>query len=260
MPFVTVENARLYYRLEGNQGLPVLILSSSIGADNGLWMQQMPQWLQHFQVLRYDTRGHGASDSPRSEYSIELLGSDVVALADSLHVARFGFCGLSLGGMIGQWLGINAPNRLTRLVLANTSPNLSPKSNWDDRRRTVLERGMPAIADEAMSRFFTPETLAQGNPYVSSLRATLLSTDPVGYAGCCSAIRDMDHTEALHKITTPTLVVVGDRDVATPWKGHGEILAREIPDARVVHLPAAHISNVECPREFTAVVTDFLQS
>jgi pimeloyl-ACP methyl ester carboxylesterase len=122
----------------------------------------------------------------------------------------------------------------------------------------VLERGMTAIVDAAMSRFFSPESLAHPNPYVSSIRTTLLATDPVGYAGCCSAIRDMDHIAQLHKIAPPTLVIVGDRDVATPWEGHGEILAQEIPGARVVHLPGAHLSNVEAPHEFTAAVIEFL--
>jgi 3-oxoadipate enol-lactonase len=258
VPFIVVENARLYYRLEGIDGLPVLVLSSSIGADHGLWAQQILGLLEHFQVLRYDTRGHGASDAPRAEYSIEQLGRDVLAIADSLRIQKFAFCGLSLGGMIGQWIGIHAPDRLTALVLVNTSPKLSPKSNWDDRRRAVLEGGMKAIVDTAMGRFFSAETLAQPNPYGSSVRATFLSTDPVGYAGCCSAIRDMDHTGSLHKIAAPTLVIVGDRDVSTPWKGHGEILAREIQGASAIHLPAAHLSNVECPDAFTAVIVEFL--
>ncbi len=259
MPFVVAENARLYYRLEGIDGLPVLVLSSSIGADHGLWAQQMPGLLEHFQVLRYDTRGHGASDAPCAEYSIEQLGRDVLAIADSLRIQKFAFCGLSLGGMTGQWISIHVPARLTALVLANTSPKLSPKSNWDERRRAVLEGGMKAYVDTAMGRFFTSETLAQPNPYVSTVRATFLSTDPVGYAGCCSAIRDMDHTGSLHKVTAPTLVIVGDRDVSTPWEGHGEILARGIQDARAVHLPAAHLSNVECPGAFTAAIVEFLK-
>jgi 3-oxoadipate enol-lactonase len=260
MPFITTtDKTRLYYRLEGGEGLPVLVLSSSIGTDHGLWAQQMPGLLEHFQVLRYDTRGHGASDAPRAEYSIEQLGRDVLTLADTLNIQKFAFCGLSLGGMIGQWLGVNASNRVTSLILANTSPKLSPKSNWDDRRRAVLEGGMNAIIDTAMSRFFSPETLQSGNPYVQSIRATFLATDPVGYAGCCSAIRDMDHTSSLHEITASTLVIAGDRDVATPWEGHGEILIREIPGARAVHLPAAHLANVETPRAFTIALLDFLQ-
>jgi 3-oxoadipate enol-lactonase / 4-carboxymuconolactone decarboxylase len=260
MPFVTVDKTRLYYRLEGNEGRPVVALSSSIGADHGMWDPQMPDLLEHFQVLRYDTRGLGASDAPAGEYSIALLGRDVLALADALKIQKFAFCGLSLGGMIGQWLGANAANRLTGLVLANTSPEVAPKSAWDDRRKKVLESGMSAIVDVAMGRFFSEGTLANGNPYAHSVRAVFLATDPAGYAGCCSAIRDMDHTTSLARITAPTLVIAGDRDVSTPWKGHGEILAREISGSKVLHLPAAHMSSIEAPRAFTTAVIDFLQS
>jgi 3-oxoadipate enol-lactonase/4-carboxymuconolactone decarboxylase len=123
----------------------------------------------------------------------------------------------------------------------------------------VLEGGLAAIVDTMMQRFFSPETLAQGNPYASSIRAVILGTDPAGYAGCCSAIRDMDHTGSLGKIRVPALVIVGDRDVSTPWMGHGEILARDIPGAKVAHLPTAHLSNVERPRSFTAVIYDLLR-
>jgi 3-oxoadipate enol-lactonase / 4-carboxymuconolactone decarboxylase len=259
MPFATVDNTRIFYRLEGNDGQPVLVLSHSIGCDHSLWDQQVPGLLQDFQVLRYDTRGHGASDAPKAEYSIEQLGRDVLGLADWLGISKFAFCGLSLGGMIGQWLGINAPDRITALVLANTSPRVAPKQNWDDRRRMVLEGGMAAIADIVMQRFFSPETLAEGNPYASSIRAVILGTDPAGYAGCCSAIRDMDHTGSLGKIRVPTLVIVGDHDVSTPWIGQGEILARDILGAKVAHLPTAHLSNVERPRSFTAAIYDLLR-
>jgi len=261
MPFLTVGKTRLYYRFEGlleNPDAPVLVLSSSIGADHGMWAPQMPDLLAHFRVVRYDTRGLGASDAPRAEYTMEQLGNDVLALADALKISKFAFCGLSLGGMIGQWLAINAPERLTGLILANTSPRVAPKSNWDDRRRAVLEGGMAAIVDAAMQRFFMPETLAQGDPYASSVRATILATDPVGYAGCCSAIRDMDHTDSLRKIRVPTLVIVSDRDPSTPWEGHGEILAREIPGVRVTRFPTAHLSNVERPRSFTSALFDLL--
>ena len=248
MPFVTIEKTRLYYRLEGVEGRPALVLSHAIGCDHGMWAQQMPDLLDHLQVLRYDTRGHGASDIPRAEYSMELLGRDVLALVDSLKISKFAFCGLSLGGMVGQWLAINAGNRLTRLVLANTSPQLGPKSMWEDRRKLVLEGGMAAIVEPAMGRFFSPETLAQGNPYAHSVRTSFLATDPAGYAGCCSAIRDMDHTALLATINVPTLVIASDHDVSTPWAGHGEILVRSIPGAKAVHLPTAHLSNVERPR------------
>ena len=260
MPFVTVNNTRLFYRLEGSPGKPVLLLSHSIGADHGMWAPQMPDLIPHFQVLRYDTRGHGASDVPPGEYSIEQLAQDAVGLADALRISKFAFCGLSLGGMIGQWLGAHLPDRLTGLILANTSALLAPASNWDTRRKLVLDGGMAAINDMAMQRFFLPETLARADAYAASVRSVLLGTSPVGYAGCCSAIRDMDQRALLKDIRVPTSVIVGDRDVSTPWAGHGEILARDIPGARVLRLPTAHISNIERPHSFTAAIFDLLLS
>ena len=257
MPFATVNNTRLYYKLEGSSKRPVLVLSHSIGTDHGMWAPQMDDLLSLFQVLRYDTRGHGASEVSPGD-SIEQLGRDVLGLVDSLGFGKFAFCGLSLGGMIGQWLGAHVPDRLTGLILANTSPLMTPASNWDARRKLVLEGGMAAVVDIAMQRFFSPETLTRDDPYAASVRTTLLSTDPIGYADCCSAIRDMDHIKILKDIRVPTLVIAGVRDVSTPWTGHGEILAREIADAQAILLPAAHLSNIERPHSFTMAVCEFL--
>lgn len=259
MPFTTVNNTRLFYRLEGQMQRPVLVLSHSIGADHGMWDPQATDLLPHFQILRYDTRGHGASDAPKGDYSVELLGRDVLGLADALGIKRFAFCGLSLGGAIGQWLGIHSADRLTGLILANTSPQFGPRSNWETRIKLISEGGMKAIVDMAMQRFFSAEKLAEGNVYANSVRSVLLGTDPAGYAGCCAALRDVDNREVLQQIRVPTLVIAGDRDVSTPWEGHGEILAREIPGARAVRLPAAHLSNLERPRSFTAALLEFLQ-
>jgi 3-oxoadipate enol-lactonase / 4-carboxymuconolactone decarboxylase len=260
LPFVSVGNTRLFYRLEGSPGKPVLVLSHSIGCDHGMWAPQVGDLLPHFQVLRYDTRGHGASDAPKGEYSIELLGRDAIALVDSLGIGNFAFCGLSMGGAIGQWLAINTPQRLTHLILANTSPYFHPHSNWENRIRMVNEGGMAAIADMAMQRFFSPETLAPGDQYASSIRSVILGTNPVGYLGCCAALRDVDHRKLLPRVKIPTLVIVGDRDVSTPWDGHGEVLAQKICGARVVRLPAAHLSNLSRARSFTTALLDFLQT
>jgi 3-oxoadipate enol-lactonase / 4-carboxymuconolactone decarboxylase len=258
LPFANVNDIRLYYRLEGTPGRPVLVLAHSIGTDHGLWQPQITDLLPHFQVLRYDSRGHGASDSPAGDYTIEMLANDVIALTDSLRIDRFAYCGLSLGGMIGQYLGAHASHRLTALVLANTSPNMSSSTDWEARRVTVLQRGMAAIAEIAIQRCFSVETLERGNPYVNAIKSVLLGTSPEGYTGCCAAIRDMNHADLLHKINLPTLIITGDRDVSTPWAGHGEVLAREIPAARVVRLPAAHLSNIERPHSFTAALLEFL--
>ena len=257
MPFATVDSTRLYYRLEGREDLPVLILSHSLGCDHGLWDVQMPDVLLHFRVLRYDTRGHGASDAPAGDYSIERLGRDALGLADALGIYRFAFCGLSMGGMIGQWLCANASERVSHLILANTSPRTGPEG-MEARRRSVLEGGMPSVMNMVMGRFFSAKTLAHEGPYVATVRRTLAETNPVGYAACCAAIRDMDQTALLSKIHVPVLLIVGDHDASTPWEGHGEILAREIPDVAVVHLPTAHLSNIERPRSFTSAMLDFL--
>lgn len=258
MPFATVQNARMFYRLQGNARQPVLIFSHSIGTDQAMWDQQVADLLPYFHILRYDTRGHGASDVTPGEYSVEMLGRDVLGLADALGISQFAFCGLSLGGAIGQWVAASAPGRVTHLVLANTSPQFLPRVNWETRIATVLKSGMAAIVDMAMQRFFSEETLAKGSPHAASIRSVLLGTDPAGYTRCCAALRDVDHTRLLESIKAPTLVIAGDRDVSTPWSGHGEILAREIPGARTLHLAAAHLSNIERPRSFTTAVLEFL--
>jgi 3-oxoadipate enol-lactonase/4-carboxymuconolactone decarboxylase len=258
LPFATVDNIRLFYRLEGKADAPVLVLSHSIGTDHGMWAPQIDDLLPHFQVLRYDTRGHGASDAPAGEYSVERLGRDVIALADELKISKFAFCGLSLGGAIGQWLALNASDRVSALVLANTSPQFGARTNWETRIRIASEQGMAGLVDIVMPRMFSSETLARGDIYANAVRSVLLGTNPAGYAGCCAALRDVDHTRSLGKIRTPTLVIVGEHDVSTPWAGHGEILAREIPGARASHLAAAHLSNLERPRSFTTALLEFL--
>jgi 3-oxoadipate enol-lactonase/4-carboxymuconolactone decarboxylase len=258
MPFATNNDTRIYYRLEGSSDRPLLILAHSLGADHGMWLPQVPALLDHFQVLRFDIRGHGASDAPAADYSIEQLGRDVLAVAEAAGRKQFAFCGLSLGGMIGQWLAGNAAECVTRLVLANTSPKVADASLFEARRRTVLEQGMTAIADGVMQRFFSARTLGGKLPSVASIRATLLGTNPAGYAGCCAAIRDMDHTALLGHIRVPTLVIAGDHDVSTPWTGHGEVVARSIPGALARRLPAAHLSNLEKPSYFNTALLEFL--
>ncbi|HLZ00465.1 MAG TPA: alpha/beta fold hydrolase, partial [Candidatus Angelobacter sp.] len=222
-----------------------------------MWSQQMPDLLKSFQVLRYDTRGHGASDVPAGDYTIAQLGRDVLGMADALGIRTFSFCGISMGGAIGQWLAVQAPERVNSLVLANSSAQFSSET-LESRRRTVLAGGMQAVAEPVLQRFFSPERLAERDPYIESIRSVVLGTDPAGYAGCCAALRDMNHTPLLAQIHAPTLVIAGDRDFSTPWDGHCDILARNISGAKAIHMPTAHLSNLEQPRTFTAAVLDFL--
>ena len=257
MPLLTIGNTPCYYRLSGGDDRPVLMLSHSLGQDHGMWDAQAADLSAHFRVLRYDIRGHGASGVVPGDYRIEQLGADALALADALGIEGFAFCGLSLGGMIGQWLATHAPDRVTAVVLANTSAR-ADADKMETRRQTVLSAGMAAVADAVMGRFFSARLLADSPPAVAEARRTLLATDPVGYAGCCAAIRDMDQTPALGTIRCPILIISGDLDVSLPWTGHGEVLARGISGATVVHLAAAHLSNIEKPRSFTAALQRFL--
>jgi 3-oxoadipate enol-lactonase/4-carboxymuconolactone decarboxylase len=264
LPFVNVDDCQIYYRLDGgfdpDDNRPVLVLSHSLGLDHGQWDLQVPALLPHFRLVRYDLRGHGASGAPPGDYSIEQLGRDVLAIVDSLQISQFAFCGLSIGGMIGQWLAASAPDRVTHVVLANTTSRLADPGPMEMRRAKVLEGGMAAVEDMVMQRYFSRESLAENPPAVRWARHTHRSTAPVGYAGCCAAIAGMDQTRLLPKIRAATLVINGERDMATPWSGNGEILVASIKGAKVVHLPTAHISNLERPRSFNAALFDFLMS
>lgn len=259
MPLAIAGGIRHFYRLDGNENKPTIVLVHSLGTDHSLWDRQAEDLLPFFRVLRYDVRGHGASDAPAVDYSIAMLAGDTLALTENLGIQQFALCGLSLGGMIGQWLGANAPARLTHLVLANTSARFPAPEVMEARRHAALSTGMSSFVDAALQRGFLPESLAANCPSVASMRRILLATNPVGYAGCCAAIRDMNQLDLLPNIRIPTLVIGGDRDISTPWDGHGDILATRIPGAKSAVLPAAHLSNLEKPRSFSAALLSFLQ-
>src|SRR5262249_29141401 len=162
-------NMRMFYRLEGRAGLPVLVMSHSLGCDMGMWAPQMPRLLERMQVLRYDTRGHGASGVPAGDCTIAELGRDVLGPSGLLNISKFAFCGLCMGGAIGQWLGIHASGPITKLILANPAPRFGTPDLWETRIRAVREGGMQALVDTAMGRFFTPEVLAD-DPYAQSVK------------------------------------------------------------------------------------------
>lgn len=254
---VTGDGCRIAYRLDGREGAPVLLLSNSLGTAMAMWEPQMAVFSGHFRVLRYDSRGHGRSGVPVGGYSIDRLGRDVVELLDGLGIGRVSFCGLSKGGMVGQWLGWRAPERLDRLILANTSACMGPPAGWDERIRTVLAEGMAAMAEPVLQRWFRPAFLDAAPQAVAPVRAMLLATSPAGYAGCCAAIRDMDQRPLLPLIQAQTLVIGGTEDPATPIE-HAERLVHGIPGARLVALDAAHLSNVEQPHAFARAVLEFV--
>lgn len=252
-----IDGCRLAWRMDGPADAPVLVLSNSLGTAMAMWEDQVPALARRFRVLRYDTRGHGASSVMPGDTSLDRLGRDVLGLLDALGIVRAHFCGLSLGGMTGQWLGVHAPDRIDRLVIANSSSFMGPAESWQQRMNTVREQGMAAITQAVLDRWFTPGFVASGAPGLARTHEQLLATAPGGYAACCAAIRDMDLRPVVHLVDRPTLVIAGSQDPATP-PDHAQAIASAIAGARLVSLEAAHLSNIEQPAAFTATLLDFL--
>lgn len=259
MPFAQSEGARIFYEVAGPAGGPPLLLSNSLGTELGMWEPQVPALADRFRVVRYDSRGHGRSEAPAGPYAIGTLGRDALAVLDAAGIARADFCGLSKGGMVGMWLGVNAPDRIGRLALCNTSARIGAPEVWNQRIETVRAGGMAAIVPGVIDRWFTEPFQERAPEAVDRIRAMLLATDPEGYAACCAAVRDMDQADAIRAIRAPTLVIAGRHDEATP-PDHSRLIAERIAAARLVELDAAHLSNIEAEAEFTRALLDFLEA
>jgi 3-oxoadipate enol-lactonase len=256
MPFAEVAELKTNYALTAGES-PVLMLSNSLGTDFSMWDPQMEELQRRFRILRYDTRGHGKSSVPPGDYTIDQLGRDVLGLLDSLRLNRVHFCGLSMGGAIGIWLGIHAPNRLHRLVISNTAARIGTPDGWNARIATVRKDGMTPVAAAVVERWFTPEFRASSPEPVARMQNMLENSPPEGYASCCAAIRDMDQREEIARIKIPTLVIYGGRDPVIPIPD-AEFLAERITGAENLNLPAAHLANIEQAGAFTEAVGNFL--
>jgi 3-oxoadipate enol-lactonase len=257
MSYIDNNGARFYYELEGREDAPVLVLSNSLGTTLDMWAPQMPALLQHFRVLRHDARGHGRTDVTPGPYTIAQLGADVLALMDQLGIARAHFCGLSMGGMIGMWLGTHHAGRLDRLVLCNTAAKIGSPDTWNPRIAKVEAEGMASVADTVLERWFTAGFRQRAPQQVAVVRDMLLNTAPAGYSANCAAVRDMDQRAEVASITVPTLVIAGTHDGSTP-AADGRGVADAIPGARFVELDAAHLSNWEQSEQFTQALVGFL--
>jgi 3-oxoadipate enol-lactonase len=232
------------------------MLSNSLGTDLSMWDAQVPTLARDFRVLRYDTRGHGGSDATPGPYTIERLGRDATGLLDGLGIDAAHFCGLSLGGVVGMWIGVNAPARIARLALCNTAPKIGTPESWNARIDAVRKGGMAAIASTIIERWFTARFRESAPAAAMSAQRTLETISPEGYVACCAAVRDMDLRDEIALIRAPTLVIAGTHDVPTPAADGRQVAAR-IPDARYVELPAAHLSNIEAADAFTAAIAEF---
>ena len=258
MPTIQADGCPIHVEVEGPDRAPVLMLSNSLGTDLHMWDDQVGPFTREFRLGRYDRRGHGKSGVPEGPYTMERLGKDALAILDGLGLDKVHWCGLSMGGMVGMWLGANAPQRIDKLILSNTSPYMGAAPEvWNERIKTALTAGMPALVDATLERWFT-KSFREANPKIMArIRDMVLKTPPKGYAACCEGIRDMDQRESLARIRAPTLIIAGRHDPSTTVEV-AESMQGRIPGATLAVIDAAHIANVERAQEYTATVLKFL--
>jgi 3-oxoadipate enol-lactonase len=235
---------KLHYADDGPRDAPVLLFAGSLGSTLAMWEPQLTL-AGPFRVIRIDHRGHGGSPVPSGPYAMPDLAADVVELLDELELQQVAFCGLSLGGMVGMYLGSEHPHRLTSLTLCCTTPHFADKAPWDERIAAVEAGGTAGIADAVVSRWFTTEWAKVHPDVVTALRNQIADTPDTGYLGCCRAIAAWDHRERLAAVAVPTLVIGGSDDPSTPVDPHALTLVDGIPGARLEVLPGAHLATIE---------------
>lgn len=256
--YVTANGIKMAYRFDGPEDAPVLVLSNSLMSTHRMWDPQMTDFAGKYRVLRYDTRGHGATETTDGAYSIDLLARDAEALIEALDVGPVHFLGLSMGGMIAQRLAVNRPDLVRALVLCDTASEMPTLAMWNDRISTAKREGTEGLLGGTIQRWFTPGFLAGSPAAVGFVEGMIRDTAGPGYIGCASAVRDMSQTDILKDITQPTLVLVGAEDPAcTP--AQAMVLHEHIAGSKHIVLDdAAHLANIEKPVEFNAAVLAFL--
>ena len=250
-------DATISYEIDGDPQAPVLLLINSIGSTREMWARQMPAFTTRYRVIRYDARGHGQSSAPRGPYTLDRLGQDALAILDDIGVSTAHVCGLSLGGITALWLGLNAASRVRGLVLANTAARIGTVEMWTERIALVHQKGMSAVADLAMERWFTPPFRERDPDTIRAFRSMVQNCPSDGYLGCCAALRDADLRDRITDLDASPLLIASSADAATPPAGL-EFIHERAQGAQLVMLASAHLSNVECAEEFTAAVLDFL--
>lgn len=243
---------------DASSAIATLLCCNSLGTSLEMWDAQIPTWASERRVLRYDHRGHGASDAPPPPYDLERLGRDALAVLDAHGIERADVCGLSLGGLVALWLAVHHPERVDRLILACTAARIGDRDGWEQRAGTVLRDGTGAIAPHVIDRFFSPDFRGQRPDTVAAVDAVLRATSDAGYAGCCAALADGDLRDALHLVRSDTLVIAASQDVATPPTVMRELQGGIGGSSWLEIEGAGHLANVERPETFGAAVKSFL--
>jgi 3-oxoadipate enol-lactonase len=258
MPIITINNNACYYEFEDFGNSEVLIFSNSLGTSLSMWDEQVHILSPHFNILRYDTRGHGKSGVGETTTDIATLGNDVLALMDYLKIEKAHFCGLSMGGLIGQWLGINASKRFEKITISNTAAKIGNAEGWNQRIKHVSENGLESITAATAERWFTPNFRSKTPSVVKDILANFVKTDRIGYMVCCTAVRDADFRNQLQELEVPTLVISGSKDPVTTVED-AEFMVEKIPLASHITLNAAHLSNIEVGEEFSKCILHFFE-
>ncbi len=252
----TDDGVSLHVVVDGPENGMPLLLSNSLGTDSSMWEPQMPALSEKFRVVRYDTRGHGQSESPIGEYTIARLGLDAIAVARSLGWTSFNFAGVSMGGMTGLWLAANQPESIRRALVSNCAPFAGGPSVWAERMEMVKRDGMASISAMVVGRWFSPTYAAAHPEVIARISAGFEATSAAGYLGCCAALRDMDLRADLSKIARPVLVIGGEHD-PTPPPAAIPGIADAIAGAKWSMVNAAHLSNIEDADGYTTAMLKF---
>ncbi|MEK5753853.1 3-oxoadipate enol-lactonase [Acinetobacter variabilis] len=257
MPTFTSNDAQINYQTFGDASKPALVFSNSLGTNYSMWQPQIEHFQQDYYVICYDTRGHGASSAPQGPYSLEQLGQDVVSLLDHLNIAKAAFCGISMGGLTGQWLAIHKPEHFNHVIVCNTAAKIGQEQAWQDRAALVREQGLAPIAATAASRWFTNPFIQSNPAVVAELSNDLGAGSPEGYANCCEALAKADVREQLSSIQIPVLIIAGQQDPVTTV-ADGQFMQQRIANSKLFEINASHISNIEQPEAFNQAVQTFL--